>query len=749
MKNVEILDKEFNRLCWMDNNAENGLHFTQDKLSTSIDGGIYTLEFSSPKDSPQAVHLKEGHYITFLNRQGVRVLGTIMTVHDVGRYKKVYMEDTSLNLINKVVTKQELPTTAQPISFYLNNVLKETGWEIGDNESNISLQLEYTNSETLLARIRKIASDFGVEFYFETLIDTPGSPKFYIHIVKQRLEGDKGFRLSSDDFIEGIERKVNIDNVVTKLIVEGKETTSQSAGSTTTNKPTTVITKKYEQPVAKQFDASKATGATRLSTSGWGLSEVNQFKMNQADPPHVTGAYIDTFLRNFYPDSPLVGHGQKIKDYSDYFGVSVGAFLGVIAKESTYGRASCGGRYNFGCIMWTENSPFPKKWAGDRYWIDPPTIESALGAWFKLVRHNYIETGQVTYEAFLNKYSPTFENNHATFKNLMWAQLKSFGYNTSDNTAKKNYSSSSDNPLTLKVSNTSVSSNVSTVPSKSAHDKMVDKMIKWFTDREGKVTYSMNYRSGPSSYDCSSALYSALFYAGFKPNINYLGSTVSLWNDIGTNKLMYAINRSEARRGDIFLSGAKGSASAGASGHTGVFLSNNQIIHCNFRDNGITRTPVEGRAGSPLYVFRLVNKNPQVNIGGHISNMPTSSKVEGAVKRALSQVGGRYVYGGVAFKANDCSGLIYEAYRYAGFTINHRCTTQTIMAQKSPFKKISASEARRGDLAITMGGGHVEILLQEPSKGISVVHSATPELGIIKQNRHSGSLVGYYRVMDV
>ena len=48
-----------------------------------------------------------------------------------------------------------------------------------------------------------------------------------------------------------------------------------------------------------------------------------------------------------------------------------------------------------------------------------------------------------------------------------------------------------------------------------------------------------------------------------------------------------------------------------------------------------------------------------------------------------------------------------------------------------------------------MGGGHVEILLQEPSKGISVVHSATPELGIIKQNRHSGSLVGYYRVMDV
>ncbi|MFL2134943.1 phage tail spike protein [Ruoffia sp. FAM 24228] len=744
---MEILDREFNRLCWMDNNTENGLHFTQDKLSTSIDGGIYTLEFSSPKDSPQAVHLKEGHYITFLNRQGVRVLGTIMTIHDVGRYKKVYMEDTSLNLINKIVTKQELPATAQPISFYLNNVLKETGWEVGDNESNTSLQLEYTNSETLLARIRKIASDFSVEFYFETLIDTPGAPQFYIHIVKQRLEGDNGFRLSSDDFIEGIERKVNIDNVVTKLIIEGKETTSQSAGSTTTNKQTTVTTKKYEQPVAKQFDASKATGATRLSTSGWNLAEVNKFNMNQADPPHVTGAYIDTFLRNFYPDSPLVGQGQKIKDYADYYGIAVGAVLGVWAKETTFGRAHPGKvDYNYGCIRWTSGYQ-SVTYAGSQ-WRKYSTKEAGIADWFHLVRYNYVETGQANYEAFLNKYSPTFENNHATFKNLMWSVIKSFGYNTSDNTTKKNYSSSSDNPLTLKVSNTSASSNVSTAPSKSAHDEMMDKMIKWFADREGKVTYSMSARSGPSSYDCSSALYSALFYAGFKPNINYLGSTVSLWNDIGTNKLMYEIKRSEARRGDIFLSGAKGSASAGASGHTGVFLSNNQIIHCNFRDNGITRTPVEGRAGSPLYVFRLVNKNPQVKIGGHISNMPTSSKVEGAVKRALSQVGGRYVWGGVAFKANDCSGLIYEAYRYAGFRINHRCTTYTIAQQKSPFKKISASEARRGDLVVQHGGGHVAILLGTPNSGAGIVHSATPELGIITQKSIT-NVNGYYRVMDV
>lgn len=748
MKSIEVLDKDFKRLCWMDNNTENGLHFTDDKLSTSIEGGIYTLEFSSPKDSPQAVHLKEGHYITFLNRQGVRVLGTIMTVDETSRYKKVYMEDTSLNLINKVVLEQTLPSTPQSIAFYINDALEDTGWKIGQNESNTKKQIEYTNNETLLQRIKKICEDFGVEFYFETKIETPGAPEFFIHVVKQRQEGEPGFRLTSDDFIEGLERKVNIDNIVTKLIVKGEEKqATDTVGADAGTAPTPAPTKKYDQPTASRYDKSKASGATQMSTTGWNLAEVNRFRMDAADPPHVTGAYIDNFLRRYYRDSPLIGHGQKIKDYADYFGVSVGAFMGVVAKETTYGRASCGGRYNFGCIMWTQGSPFPSVWAVDRNWINPPTVESGIAAWFKLLRWSYLQPGSsfysTNYNQFLNYYSPPFENTQATFKNLMWAQLKSFGYNTSDSTTKKNYSKSSDNPLTLKVSNTSISSNATTAPSKSAHDGMIDKMIKWFTDREGKVSYSMQRRSGPSSYDCSSAVYSALFYAGFKPNITWLGSTVSLWGDIGTNKLMYEIRRSEARRGDIFLSGGRGAASSGANGHTGVFLSNSQIIHCNGTDNGITRTRVEGRAGSPIYCFRLVNKNPSpVSSGSGISSM-----TERAVQRALAQVGGRYVWGGVAFKANDCSGLIYEAYRYAGFAINHRCTTHTIAAQRSPFRKISASQARRGDLAITMGGGHVEILLQEPSKGISVVHAASPGMGIIRQNSHSGRLVGYYRVM--
>lgn len=738
MKSIEVLDKDFKRLCWIGNDIENGLHFTNDKLSTSIEGGIYTWDADIDKKSEHAIYIKEGNYITFLNRQNVRVLGTIMSVDETGESKQIYMEDTSLNLINKVVEAQPLPASKQPIKYFLEEALKDTGWRIGKNESDISLQLEYTSSENLLARVRNIVKDFGVEFYFETKIETPGSPEFFIHVVKQRREGKLGFRLTSDDLLEGVQRKINMDNVVTKLIVEGgaKQTSASGANAGTTSTPT----KKYEQPTATRYDRSKGSSATRMSTTGWNLTEVNRFRMDAADPPHVTGAYIDTFLRNFYRDSPLIGHGQKIKDYADYFGISVGAFMGVVAKETTYGRNSCGGRYNFGCIRWTSGSPFPNQGG----WINPPNIDSALGAWFKLVRWSYVQSGASyysrNYNEFLNYYSPSFENNQATFKNLMWAQLKSFGYDTTDTVTKKNYSKSSDNPMTLRVVNTG--GTTTTTPTKSAHDKMLDKMIKWFQDRQGKVSYSMQARSGPNSYDCSSAVYSALKYAGFKTNITWLGSTVSLWGDVGASKLMTEISRSQARRGDLFLSGPRGAASAGAAGHTGVFLSNSQIIHCNYSSNGISTTQVEGRAGSPIYCFRINDKTGGSSGGGGTPD----DKTEKAVKRALAQVGGRYVWGGVAYRANDCSGLVYEAFRYAGFAINHRCTTHTIAAQQSPFRKISASQARRGDLVIQHNWGHVAILLGTPSSGAGIVHAAGNEYGGIITQKSITNVNGYYRV---
>lgn len=136
-------------------------------------------------------------------------------------------------------------------------------------------------------------------------------------------------------------------------------------------------------------------------------------------------------------------------------------------------------------------------------------------------------------------------------------------------------------------------------------------VINWFRARQGRVTYSMTNRLGPNSYDCSSAVYFALIEAGFLAGGTSIGNTESLYKLEGS--LLQPITRSEAKRGDIFVSGTKG-ASGGANGHTGVFLSNGQIIHCTYPLNGIGETAASGwMGGPPTFCYRL--KGGTVNPG--------------------------------------------------------------------------------------------------------------------------------------
>lgn len=117
--------------------------------------------------------------------------------------------------------------------------------------------------------------------------------------------------------------------------------------------------------------------------------------------------------------------------------------------------------------------------------------------------------------------------------------------------------------------------------------------VKWMTDRSGAVTYSMDYRLGPNSYDCSSSVYLALQAAGINTT-GTVGNTETMFSDLpawGFTKV-YEGYGTKAQRpgsqfGDIFVWGVPG-ASSGAGGHTGIFVDNSNIVHCNFGYNGIT-----------------------------------------------------------------------------------------------------------------------------------------------------------------
>ena len=164
----------------------------------------------------------------------------------------------------------------------------------------------------------------------------------------------------------------------------------------------------------------------------------------------------------------------------------------------------------------------------------------------------------------------------------------------------------------------------------------MDKVIEWFQQRQGRVSYSMDYRNGPNSYDCSSAVYHALIYAGILPQGFRIGNTETMFVDLpkfGFQRIEADVNGYIAtQRGDIFIWGKQG-YTLGANGHTGIYLDNDNIIHCAYAYKGIHTDNHDKLAGwnnvQYLTIFRYTGKPqnapaPQseaiddvINIGSH------------------------------------------------------------------------------------------------------------------------------------
>ena len=177
----------------------------------------------------------------------------------------------------------------------------------------------------------------------------------------------------------------------------------------------------------------------------------------------------------------------------------------------------------------------------------------------------------------------------------------------------------------------------------------MDKVIEWFQQRQGRVSYSMDYRNGPNSYDCSSAIYHALIYAGILPAGFRIGNTETEFVDLpkfGFQRIEADVNGYIAtQRGDIFIWGKQGYTN-GAGGHTGIYLDSNNIIHCSYGYNGIHIDNHDWLAGingvQDLTIFRYTGKPqnapvpaPQneaiddvINIGSHFKINPALQVAE-------------------------------------------------------------------------------------------------------------------------
>ena len=141
----------------------------------------------------------------------------------------------------------------------------------------------------------------------------------------------------------------------------------------------------------------------------------------------------------------------------------------------------------------------------------------------------------------------------------------------------------------------------------------MEQAIAWMEARRGKVTYSMDYRNGPNSYDCSSAVYYALMAggaisAGWAVNTEYMHD----WLLKNGYELIAENQDWNAQRADIAIWGRRGQ-SAGAGGHVVMFLDPDNIIHCNWAKRGISvdnyNTTAAASGWMYCYVYRLANQS--------------------------------------------------------------------------------------------------------------------------------------------
>lgn len=176
----------------------------------------------------------------------------------------------------------------------------------------------------------------------------------------------------------------------------------------------------------------------------------------------------------------------------------------------------------------------------------------------------------------------------------------------------------------------------------------MDKVIEWFQQRQGRVSYSMDYRNGPNSYDCSSSIYHALIYAGILPQGFRIGNTETEFVDLpkfGFQRIEADVNGYIAtQRGDIFIWGKQG-YTLGANGHTGIYLDNDNIIHCAYAYNGIHTDNHDdlARVNNTQYltIFRYTGKPqnapapaPQPEVIDDVINIGSHFKINSALQVA-------------------------------------------------------------------------------------------------------------------
>jgi cell wall-associated NlpC family hydrolase len=152
-------------------------------------------------------------------------------------------------------------------------------------------------------------------------------------------------------------------------------------------------------------------------------------------------------------------------------------------------------------------------------------------------------------------------------------------------------------------------------------------------------------------------------------------------------------------------------------GTAAVTISRRLATPCQGRPRAGWRAVTRGRMAAVLLSAGLM-AGATLSAGPQAHAAATPPRLV-AFDWARTQAGKPYIYGGTGPKGYDCSGLVYAAYKRAGFTLPR--TTQEMLAS-SKFGR--STKPKPGELAF-FGTDHVEFVTNEFHTTFGALHPGT------------------------
>lgn len=589
---LTIHDANLKKVAFVDNTKTQTLNFFNDQWHRSLQHATSTFTFSVFKKALQYDTmisktynvLNERSFVSF-HYKGRTYLFNVMQVKETEHIIECTSEYLSMELLNEYCGSFKSDKAMSFIE-YMNlwEMVANNAIKIGINEvKDQKRTLEWEGEDTGLKRLLSIANKFDAEIEFVTKLKADSSlDAFVLNIYKANDGKDiQGVGKRRSDIllnygknVAGISRTVDKTDIYNATMPIG--TTSKT------------VDDPKKGTAAKQATTKTGYTGSEIKYAGKTLSKENLSKIVEhcrRNDLLISGVICQLYLESNW------GNSNVAKMDNNWSGMSGGAQTrpsGVVVTTGSWRPANEGGTY-----------------------MHYANLDDFFKDYTYLLAHQeiYAVKGKKDIEGYTNG---LFRSGGARFDYA----ASGYGHYIGLMRSIRSGVNQANNGVLDKLDRGELIGNLGgpAEVSSATKDPRIDKMIQWFEARQGKVTYSMGARTGPGSYDCSSAIYYAMQAGGFQGIGTWPFSTETEHDALKrAGYQLVAENRQiPLQRGDILIWGRRG-FSAEADGHTMVMKNNSDMIHCNFRHNGISTNNYQaylqsmGRAVY-TYVYRMPNQ---------------------------------------------------------------------------------------------------------------------------------------------